>query len=393
MQRYDVTLFSSSVWLSVLWLLLTGAVQAAPAIFERPFTASDCLQSVDLSETRLQLQIDPETGRLNGSYSSLLYNRSAQALNAPCFVLNSGLELESVAQPALESLHRETRQGNNPLLYRAQLKRPLAPGASLRLQLHYGGSIQATPKFGRIQPQDVLLTAQSFFYPRFERGTQRMCPLALTVNLPKTYLPVASGTRQKPQTSPAGFVLSPEGLCGLRNEDGIDLIAAPFQLRENAWLRLYERPATPVQALSPQRFARLSGEFASLLSALEKQFGEHDFVSFQLVATPRDDLGGMAKHNTVFLSEKHFGEPAEVTPQAWAHFTQKTGSESAAEAEFDFYRRTVLAHESAHLFLNRLDGDSPWMAEGLAEFTGLASLLISEQAPVAQRRLAEHRAS
>ncbi|MGV3524081.1 MAG: hypothetical protein ACO1RX_07650 [Candidatus Sericytochromatia bacterium] len=379
--------------LGMVWLLLSGSAQSAPALHERPFTASDCRQGVDLSETRLQLKIDPETGRLDGSYSSLLHNRSDQALSAPCFVLNPGLELQAIAQPLLESLEREPPQGNNPLLYRAQLKRPLAPGASLRLQLHYAGTLQATPKFGRIQPEDILLTAQSFFYPRFERGTQRACPVALTVSLPKAYLPVASGTRQKAQTSPAGFVLSPEGLCGLRNEDGIDLIAAPFQLRENAWLRLYERPATPDQALSSQRFARLSGEFASLLSALEKQFGEHDFVSFQLVATPRDDLGGMAKHNTVFLSEKHFGEPAKVAPQAWAYFTQRTGSESAAEAEFDFYRRTVLAHESAHLFLNRLDGDSPWMAKGLAEFTGVASLLISEQADVAQRRLAEHRGS
>lgn len=213
------------------------------------------------------------------------------------------------------------------------------------------------------------------------------------MKLPPGYLPVASGLRQKPQNSPTGFVLSPEGLCGLRNEDGIDLIAAPFQVRENAWLRLYERPTTTDSALSPERFKQLSGEFASLLTALEKQFGEHDFVNFQVVAVPRDDLGGMAKHNTVFLSDKYFGEPAEVAPQAWAYFRQHTGSDGGAEAEFNFYRRTVLAHESAHLFLNRFDGDSPWMAEGLAEFTGVASLLISEQTEVAQRRLAEHRAS
>lgn len=156
-------------WLHLLAFLVLvlplslGRAEATQQVTERPFAATDCQQGADLSDTQLQLTLQPETGHLSGSYTALLHNHSAQALAAPCFALNPGMELQTLELSTLEKVSREPRQGNQPLLYRTQLKHPLAAGASQRIHLRYAGQIQAAPKFGASSPKMCCLRHKAFF--------------------------------------------------------------------------------------------------------------------------------------------------------------------------------------------------------------------------------------
>jgi hypothetical protein len=382
------------------WVFLYAYSLSLPAISaevkipirEQSLSAQDCLDTFVLSETQLSLSLNPSTGELRGDYQTILTNTSQEPLKQVCFVLNSGLKLTQMTISGVQEVLKEPAEGDAPLAYRLMPQTPFAPQSSHHLSLAYTGKVQAKSKFGHILPQDVFLTAQTFFYPRFEKALERFCPLQVKVKLPEAFVPVLSGARhvQIQSTAPTGektYQIGLESLCGLGNEQGFDLAAHDFQVFEAPNLKFY---SARKKALNKTFFQPLTAEIQAILDVLAGQFGPHHEAPFQIVETLREDLGGMAKGNTIFLSDKYFGSPDSVAPQQYAYFKQQKGL-AEIDNEFRFYRQAVLAHEGAHLFFNLYyDYDQPWFAEGLPEFASLAVLKDLNEPAVVTRKLNEY---
>jgi len=380
--------------LSLVVLLLSMPLAPAFAqtpvpIQEQPLAEAECSQGLDLNQAQLVLSLDPESGKLQGRYTATLQNPANKPVAQACFALNPGLQIDSLELPGLRQILKEPADGNNPLAYRLIPHQPMAPGASQHLNLSFSGQIQSQAKFGRIQPDDVFLTAQSFYYPRFERAQRRDCQLDVQVRLPQGYLPVLSGTQAASVLSNGAHQAQLQTVCGFKNEQGFDLAAARYAVSESGNIRVYHRPAKQMSAAQLQTITQ---ELSSALTALSSQFGQHTSGSFSLVETTREDLGGMGKANTVFLSDKYFGQPETVAPNQYDYFKQQLQDEARVTEEFSFYRRTVIAHEAAHLFVNYFyDYNLPWFAEGLPEFASLGALNTLGHKADLNRKLAEYR--
>lgn len=363
-----------------------GTVPQVP-IRDMDMQAGECEESIELHQPQLSLHVEPATGMLTGDFQVTLVNPYTRPLSQACFVLNTGLTVENLEFEGLRELRREPPDREMPLAYRLIPEMPFAPGSRHLLQLRYWGKIAAQPKFGRIAPDNVFLTSQTFFYPRFERAYRRYCPMQVQAVLPEGYLPVLSGDRQMKQDGPI-YAAEIETVCGLRNEQGFDLAAARYKVFETEKLHIYHHP----DKLRPEQLQQLANEQLALIQTLGEQFGPHGIGRYQLVETNREDLGGMAKANTVFLSNKHFGDPKTVAPAQFDHFSKLPGGVAGVPAEFAFYRRGVLAHESAHLYVNHYyDLDKPWMTEGLPEFASLRALAAIGDKAGHDRKLADYR--
>ncbi|PIQ23635.1 hypothetical protein COW36_07915 [bacterium (Candidatus Blackallbacteria) CG17_big_fil_post_rev_8_21_14_2_50_48_46] len=379
----------------VLTLIVTLALNpmisqanATVPITEAVMAEGECSQGIELLDAQLILDVDPDKGRLKGRYTAVLKNPFAKPLAQACFVLNPGLKIDRIEIKGLKSLLKEPTQGASPLAYRLIPQQPFASDSSQQLSLQFSGPIIAQPKFGRILPDDVFLSSQSFFYPRFDRAQNRYCPLNLQIKVPQGYLPVPSGAKQFPVLSGDTYHASIETACGFRNEQGFDLASARYAVNETGPLRIYHRLGKQV---SKAELVTMSAEFKDMFKALGDQFGPHTATHFNLVETNREDLGGMGKVNTVFLSDKYFGQAEKVAPAQYSFFKQQFGDPDRITKEFAFYRRTVLAHECAHLFINHFyDYDKPWFAEGLPEFTSLEALLATGHKSDVERKLAEY---
>lgn len=382
MKAFDIR---RSLACAALALWLPSPVQAAPDFAEKPLADGECAQAVDLDWTALEMGFDPDQGLIDGEFQTVVQNLSHQPVAQICFALNPGLKIRKLALKGLDSAAKTPPEGASPLVYRLKLKPPLAPHLTQQLKLSYSGPIQSAPKFGRIRPDDVFLTAQTGFYPRFERASQRRCPMELLLHVPKDYRAVASGSMAEQKNGEIHTAL--ESICGTQNDFGFDLSAARYAYTVIPPVRIFHRGRADAKQLQEMGF-----RFKSLLQALEKQFGTHSFARFNLVETHREDLGGMAKTNTVFLSDKYFGPPDKVAPAQFAYFKQLLGDAAQAGAEFGFYQRSVMAHEMAHLFVNYFyDYDQPWAAEGLPEFAGLTALASLGQRADAERKLKAYR--
>lgn len=372
-----------------LILLAVPEAQASVAIQEQALADGECSQGLELSDARLVLSLDPDSGKLQGIYTATLQNPFTKPVDHACFVLNPGIKLDSLELPGLRMVLKEPVQGDNPLAYRLQTEQAFAPGSSRQLSLSYSGQIQSPPKFGRIKADDIFLTAQSFFYPRFERAYRRYCPLDTLVRLPQGYLPVLSGAKHVPQLSGRGFGSSLETVCGFKNEHGFDLAAARYTVTQSDNLNIYHRPG---KQLTESDLKGMAQELRETLSALGTQFGPHTASQFSLVESNREDLGGMGKTNTIFLSDKYFGKPETFAAGQFGYFKQLLKDDARVAEEFAFYRRTVMAHEGAHLFVNYFyDYDKPWFAEGLPEFASLGVLQTLGRKADLDRKLAEYR--
>jgi len=382
--------FITTLGVSLLTLPQTPAIAQMPIpIQEQSLAEGECSQGIELNQARLLLELDPQNGKLQGRYTATLQNPFSQPLAQACFVLNPGLKVERIEMSGLNSILKEPIDGDNPLAYRLIPQQPIAPGASQQLSMNFSGQIQSQAKFGRIQPDDVFLTAQSFYYPRFERAHRRYCPLDVHVKLPQGYLPVLSGTLQTPILSGETHQSNLETVCGFKNEHGFDLAAARYAVGGSGNIRVYHRPGKQMPAAELKTIAQ---ELSETLAALKTQFGPHTASSFSLVETNREDLGGMGKANTVFLSDKYFGRPETAAPQQYVHFKQKFKDEAQVAEELAFYRRTVIAHEAAHLFVNHFyDYDKPWFAEGLPEFASLGVLETLGRKAYLERKLVDYR--
>ncbi len=389
MTRFSIPRLLSLILPLSLPFPLPAQAQNPLAPKEQALAAGECQQGLELYKTRLNLEINPQTGQLQGTFSAELQNPYSKPITQSCLVLNAGLEIKSLSLPGLKQILKEPAQADTPVAYRLIANKPLAPGARQKLSLSYTGKIQGPPKFGRIQPEDVFLTAQSFFYPRFEKAWKRYCELDVQVTLPKGYLPVLSGALEPPRLNQGVYLAPLDTNCGFQSDHGFDLAAAPFQTHDQGAVRIYYRQN---KSLSPAELQTLHQEFSATLEALNKQFGSHAATQFNLVENKREDLGGMAKVNTIFLSDKYFGKPATVAPNQYSYFKQVLKDESRVASEFDYYRRTVIAHEGAHLFVNYFfDYDKPWVAEGLPEFVSLGVLASQGNKTDLERKLAEYR--
>lgn len=383
MKAVDIGLGLSGAALA-LWLL-PGPAQAAPSFAEKPLADGECAQALELDWTALEMGLDPNQGQISGEFQTVVQNFSQRPVAQICFALNPGLKIHKLELKGLDSAAKTPPDGTAPLIYRLKLKQPLAPHVTEHLKLSYRGPIQSAPKFGRVRPDDVFLTAQTSFYPRFERASQRRCPMELLLHVPKEYLAVASGSMAEQKNGELHTAL--ESICGTQNDFGFDLSAARYEYTVIPPVRIFHRGRADARQIQEMGF-----RFKSLLQALEKQFGTHSFARFNLVETNREDLGGMAKTNTVFLSDKYFGSPEKVAPAQFAYFKQLLGDAAQVGAEFGFYQRSVMAHEMAHLFVNYFyDYDQPWAAEGLPEFAGLTALASTGPRADVERKLKAYR--
>lgn len=342
---------------------------------ERELNETDFVEKIDLISGDINIEFFTDQEKIVASTNLVLKNSTNKEISKVFFILNSGLNIENIEinNSKIKEVIKEKSNETDPLGYVIFLENPLLPNKSVNLKINYSGKIFSKYKFGRIKENDIFLTSQTFFYPRFEKSQKVMSNISLNVTVPNEYTVISQSEdfNLKKQGNKLIFSSNINNLNGLNNDNGINLASAKYNVYKSNNISIYYRDKTDKSLLE-----YMTKFETSAISSLTNIFGKHDYKKFNIVEVNREDLGGMATSNTIFISDKNFGDYKNKSKLHYEYFKkQNNNDENKVNDDFKYYLRNTLAHESSHLFFNYFyTYDSPWFGEGFPEFISLKIL-------------------
>lgn len=360
-KRFSLILLLSYIPVQVNAKDLVNNKQLSFPIIERELNESDFSEKTDILAGSLNLEIQPENNSLKGEIKYLLKNTAHSGLNKILFVLNSGLKINKINLEGAEikELIKEKTSEGEPVAYVIYLNKPGTINQNIKMEIEYQGSIISNYKFGRILDNDVFLSSKSFFYPRLEKLEQKTSDFELKISVPDNYTVISQSDNfhKENKNGKKIFRSKLKHYNGIDNENGLYLSAARYKEYKKENINIFYLESDNQQLEYIADFEKKS------LKSLSEVFGKHKSQRFNIVQVNRDDLGGMATVNTIFLSGKHF-LISKNDPQ-YTYFKKAFEDEKKIMDEYRYYLRNVLAHESVHLFFNNVyDYDKAWFIGG-----------------------------
>jgi hypothetical protein len=337
---------------------------------DRELNEKDTSSSCDLISGDISLEFNIEKESLSGKGNFIIENTNKNPISSTFFVLNSGLSINeiSITGSSISETIKEKITDNSPVGYVIYFDKPIKQNQKVNLGISYKGNLLSKYKFGRIKDNDIFLTSQTYFYPRFEKINTKFSKISLKVSVPNDYIPVTQSDKILNDNNLYSFEIN--NINGLKNDNGFSLAIAKYKLYKQMNLSIYYKDETDSKLLK-----YISDFEVKSLSTLEELFGKHDYKNFNIAEVNRDDLGGMASANTIFLSNKNFGDYINKSKSQYDYFKSLNKNDEEIKQEYLYYLRNVLAHESVHLFFNYFFSyDKPWFAEGFPEFISLKVL-------------------
>ncbi|MFN4152984.1 MAG: hypothetical protein ACK4IX_18715, partial [Candidatus Sericytochromatia bacterium] len=218
-------------------------------LFERELNEKDTSSSCDIIYGDISLDFNIEKEFLSGKANFVIENTNKTPISSTFFVLNSGLSINelSITGASISETIKEKTTDDSPVGYVIYFDKPIKQNQKVNLGISYKGNIISKYKFGRIKDNDIFLTSQTYFYPRFEKVNTKFSKINLKVSTPKDYIPVTQSDKTSNDNNLYSFEIN--NLNGLKNDNGFNLAIAKYNLYKKDNLSIYYKDDTESELL------------------------------------------------------------------------------------------------------------------------------------------------